>query len=178
MSTRAIRWTAIALPAELLEDVDRAARDLGESRSRYITRILRCAVRARRHAAVTRRLDELFADPELASEQRREREHALETEHVEHVGGEGVGAGVRDPVRAAAPHQTAQHEQEPHAPPRRAHRSVRPGGELTNGAAVAARAMDQRLDVARVVDRLLGRKVGEVGRASARRTTWRVFTSS
>jgi metal-responsive CopG/Arc/MetJ family transcriptional regulator len=71
MSTRAIRKTAIALPAELLEDVDRAAHDLGESRSRYITRILRCAVRARRHAAVTRRLDELFADPELASEQRR-----------------------------------------------------------------------------------------------------------
>jgi hypothetical protein len=71
MSTRAIRKTAIALPAALLEDVDRAARDLGESRSRYITRILRCAVRARRHAAVTRRLDELFADRELADEQRR-----------------------------------------------------------------------------------------------------------
>ena len=73
MSTRArtIRKTAIALPAELLSDVDRAARDLGESRSRYITRILRCAVRARRHAAVTRRLDELFADPALAAEQRR-----------------------------------------------------------------------------------------------------------
>jgi hypothetical protein len=71
MSTRIIRKTAIALPAELLADVDRAAHELGESRSRYITRILRCAVRARRHAAVTRRLDELFADPELAGEQRR-----------------------------------------------------------------------------------------------------------
>jgi hypothetical protein len=71
LSTRAIRKTAIALPAELLADVDRAAQDFGESRSRYITRILRCAVRARRHAAVTRRLDELFADPEFAAEQRR-----------------------------------------------------------------------------------------------------------
>jgi hypothetical protein len=70
-STRTIRKTAIALPAELLSEVDRAARDLGESRSRYITRILRCAVRARRHAAVTRRLDELFADPALAEEQRQ-----------------------------------------------------------------------------------------------------------
>lgn len=71
MSTRTIRKTAIALPTELLSDVDRAAHDLGESRSRYITRILRCAVRARRHAAVTRRLDELFADPAFAAEQRR-----------------------------------------------------------------------------------------------------------
>lgn len=68
MSTRTIRKTAIALPAELLSDVDRAARDLGESRSGYITRILRCAVRARRHAAITRRLDELFADPAFARE--------------------------------------------------------------------------------------------------------------
>jgi hypothetical protein len=71
MSTRALRKTAIALPGALLEDIDRAARDLGESRSRYITRILRCAVRARHHAAVTRRLDELFADPAVAGEQRR-----------------------------------------------------------------------------------------------------------
>lgn len=71
MSTRTIRKTAIALPTELLSEVDRAARDSGESRSRYITRILQCAVRARRHAAITRRLDELFADPALAEEQRR-----------------------------------------------------------------------------------------------------------
>jgi len=61
----------IALPAELLADVDRTARALRESRSRYITRILRCAVRARRHAEITRRLDELFASPVLAQEQHR-----------------------------------------------------------------------------------------------------------
>jgi hypothetical protein len=66
-----MRRTAITLPAELLSDVDRAAHELGESRSRYITRILRCAVRARRHATVARRLDELFADPAFAAEQRR-----------------------------------------------------------------------------------------------------------
>ena len=74
VSTRTIRKTAIALPADLLSDVDRAAHELGESRSRYITRILRLAVRARRHAAVTRRLDALFADPALAAEQRRSAE--------------------------------------------------------------------------------------------------------
>ena len=74
VSTSTIRKTAIALPAELLDDIDREAQELGESRSRYITRILRCAVRARHRAAVTRRLDELFADPALATEQRRSAE--------------------------------------------------------------------------------------------------------
>jgi len=71
MRPRTIRKTVIALPAELLADVDRAARVLGESRSRTITRILRCAVRARRHAEITRRLDELFAGSVPAEEQHR-----------------------------------------------------------------------------------------------------------
>jgi len=71
MSTRTIRKTAIALPSELLAAVDRAARERGESRSRYITRILGYAVRARRNATITRRLDELFADPAFAAEHQR-----------------------------------------------------------------------------------------------------------
>jgi hypothetical protein len=62
--------TAIAVPEELLAEVDRAARARGESRSKYITRVLRAAVRARRDAEVTRRLDELFADDNVATEQR------------------------------------------------------------------------------------------------------------
>ena len=66
------RKTAIAVPAEILDEVDRAARARGESRSRFITRVLRLAVRARRDAEVTRRLDALFADEPLAEEQRRE----------------------------------------------------------------------------------------------------------
>jgi len=66
------RKTAIAVPAEILDEVDRAARARGESRSRFITRVLRLAVRARRDAEVTRRLDALFADESLAEEQRRE----------------------------------------------------------------------------------------------------------
>ena len=66
------RKTAIAVPAEVLDEVDRAARARGESRSRFITRVLRLAVRARRDAEVTRRLDALFADESLAEEQRRE----------------------------------------------------------------------------------------------------------
>jgi hypothetical protein len=67
----AVRKTAVAIPEELLGDVDRAAKERGESRSRYISRILRAAVRARRDAEVTRRLDELFADEPPRKDQLR-----------------------------------------------------------------------------------------------------------
>ena len=66
------RKTAIAVPEEILAEVDRAARARGESRSRFISRILQLAVRARRDAEVTQRLDALFADESLRQEQRRE----------------------------------------------------------------------------------------------------------
>src|SRR5438105_15266360 len=64
------RKTAIAMPESLLADVDRAAQARGESRSAYITRVLRAAVRARRDAEITKRLDELFADERTAKTQR------------------------------------------------------------------------------------------------------------
>jgi DNA topoisomerase VI subunit B len=66
------RKTAIAVPEEILDEVDRAARARGESRSRFISRILRLALRARRDAEITRRLDALFADESLAEAVRRE----------------------------------------------------------------------------------------------------------
>lgn len=62
--------TAITVPAELLDDIDRAARARGESRSKYLSRVLRAAVRARRDAEVTRRLNELFATEEAPGAQR------------------------------------------------------------------------------------------------------------
>jgi hypothetical protein len=68
----AYRKTAIAVPEQLLLEVDREARARGESRSRFITRVLSLAVRARRDAEITRRLNQLFADPSLAEEQRRD----------------------------------------------------------------------------------------------------------
>ena len=70
-NTAPCRKTAITVPEDLLAQVDRAARDRNESRSKYLTRILRLAVRARRDAELTRRLDELFADPGVARAQRR-----------------------------------------------------------------------------------------------------------
>ena len=66
-----LRKTAIAVPDDLLVAVDRAARELRESRNRFVTRVLRHAVRARRDADITRRLNELFAGPEFAEQQSR-----------------------------------------------------------------------------------------------------------
>ena len=68
----ALRKTAIAIPEDLLAAVDDAARERHESRNRFVTRVLTHAVRARRDAEITRRLNELFADPVLAEVQRRE----------------------------------------------------------------------------------------------------------
>ena len=67
-----LRKTAIAVSDDLLAAVDRAARQRHESRNRFVTRVLRCAVRARRDADITARLNELFATPGIATEQRRE----------------------------------------------------------------------------------------------------------
>jgi hypothetical protein len=64
-----LRKTAIAIPEELLVAVDHAAQARGESRNRFITLVLHEAVCARRDAEITRRLNLLFADPELAQEQ-------------------------------------------------------------------------------------------------------------
>lgn len=61
-----LRKTAIAVPDDLLAAVDRAASERHESRNRFVTRVLRHAVRARRDAEITRRLNELFAVPDLA----------------------------------------------------------------------------------------------------------------
>jgi hypothetical protein len=71
MSTGPLRKTAIAIPADILAEVDDAARAAGQSRSRYITQVLRLAVRARTNAQITRRLDELFAETARADEQLR-----------------------------------------------------------------------------------------------------------
>jgi len=67
-----LRKTAIAVPDDLLAAVDRVARSRRESRNRFVTRVLEQAVRARRDADITRRLNDLFAAPEVAERQRRE----------------------------------------------------------------------------------------------------------
>ena len=66
-----LRKATIAISDELLTAIDRAAHARGESRSRFVTCVLQEAVRARRDAEVTKRLNELFAEPEIAQEQAR-----------------------------------------------------------------------------------------------------------
>jgi metal-responsive CopG/Arc/MetJ family transcriptional regulator len=66
------RKTAIAVPEEVLAEVDRAARSRGVSRSSYITAVLRAAVRARRDAEITAKLNALFSDEAATAAQLRE----------------------------------------------------------------------------------------------------------
>jgi hypothetical protein len=73
------RKTAVTIPEALLAEVDRAARKRGESRSRYITRVLGVAVRTRRDAEITRKLDALFASERAWSEQVRQAQEVDET---------------------------------------------------------------------------------------------------
>ena len=63
--------TAVTIPEDLLAKVDEAAEQRGESRSRYITRVLRAAVGARRDAEITNRLNALFADDKIREEQQQ-----------------------------------------------------------------------------------------------------------
>ena len=67
-----LRKTAITVPEDLLAAVDSAARQRNESRSRFVVEVLKRAVRAQRDAEITRRLDELFASPDVEEYQRRE----------------------------------------------------------------------------------------------------------
>ncbi len=62
---------AITVPEDVLSEVDAAARAGGETRSGFISRILRTAMKARRDAGITRRLNELFADENVVNEQER-----------------------------------------------------------------------------------------------------------
>ncbi len=62
---------AITVPEDVLAAVDAAAKELGDSRSGFISRVLRTALRARRDAAITRRLNKLFMNEDVVSEQRR-----------------------------------------------------------------------------------------------------------
>ena len=64
-----VHKTSIAIDDELLKKIDQAAKERGESRNRFVVKVLSHAVRARRDVEITRRLNELFADEELRQEQ-------------------------------------------------------------------------------------------------------------
>jgi len=53
---------AISMPTETMGQVDRAAKRLGMTRSRYIAIVLARVARHERDAAIARRVDEVLAD--------------------------------------------------------------------------------------------------------------------
>ena len=58
--TAATAKIPVTVPEDVLEAVDAAARERGESRSGFISRVLRAAMKARSDVEVTRRLDEIW----------------------------------------------------------------------------------------------------------------------
>jgi metal-responsive CopG/Arc/MetJ family transcriptional regulator len=53
---------AISMPTETMGQVDRAAKRLGMTRSRYIAVVLARVARRERDAAISRRVDEVLAE--------------------------------------------------------------------------------------------------------------------
>jgi len=53
---------AISMPTDTMGQVDRAAKRLGMTRSRYIAIVLARVARRERHAAISRRVDEVLAE--------------------------------------------------------------------------------------------------------------------
>ena len=62
---------AISVPAEVMDQVDRAAARRGVTRSRFISDVLRRVADTQRDVEITRRIDEVLSDPQLAEEQRQ-----------------------------------------------------------------------------------------------------------
>ena len=65
----AAKKLAISVPEEVIREVDHAAKRRGMTRSGFITDVLSHVARARTDAEVARRVNDLFADAEIAREQ-------------------------------------------------------------------------------------------------------------
>jgi metal-responsive CopG/Arc/MetJ family transcriptional regulator len=65
----AVRKIAISVPEDVLSQVDAAAAERGENRSRFITQMLILLAQARTDREISRRVNAVFADPEVAREQ-------------------------------------------------------------------------------------------------------------
>lgn len=66
-----VKKFAISIPEAVMHEVDVAAKAKKLTRSAFISDVLRRVARARSDAEITRRIDELLSDPELAEEQRQ-----------------------------------------------------------------------------------------------------------
>jgi hypothetical protein len=79
----AAKKIAISLPPLTLHQIDQAAAESGESRSAFIARICMLAARARSDREIRRRIDKLFADPDIRREQIETSEDLLRAGHAE-----------------------------------------------------------------------------------------------
>lgn len=78
----AAKKIAISLPPQTLKQIDQAARETGESRSGFITRICVLAATARSDREIRRKINQLFADPKIAREQVETSEALLRAGHA------------------------------------------------------------------------------------------------
>jgi metal-responsive CopG/Arc/MetJ family transcriptional regulator len=65
----AVRKIAISVPEHVLAQVDAAAAERGENRSRFISQMLALLAQARSDREISRRVNAVFAEPEVAREQ-------------------------------------------------------------------------------------------------------------
>lgn len=65
----AVRKIAISVPEHVLAQVDAVAAERGENRSQFITQMLVLLAQARTDREISRRVNALFAEPEVAREQ-------------------------------------------------------------------------------------------------------------
>jgi metal-responsive CopG/Arc/MetJ family transcriptional regulator len=65
----AVRKIAISVPEHVLAQIDEAAAERGKNRSRFITDMLVLLARARTDREISRRVNAVFAEPEVAREQ-------------------------------------------------------------------------------------------------------------
>ena len=65
----AVRKIAISVPEHVLAQVDAAAAERGENRSRFITQMLVLLAQARTDREISRRVNAVLAEPEVAREQ-------------------------------------------------------------------------------------------------------------
>ena len=72
-NTMAATKFAISVPADTMREVDRAAKRLGMTRSRYISVVLARVAERERNAAISKRVDEVLAD--LAEQDLEPAEH-------------------------------------------------------------------------------------------------------
>jgi metal-responsive CopG/Arc/MetJ family transcriptional regulator len=68
---------AISIPEDVMRQVDEAAAKRKMTRSGFIAEVLRRVARARSDAEITKRINHVFADPALATEQKETAEAYL-----------------------------------------------------------------------------------------------------